>query len=500
MAKRNYKVGQNRYQMAILPPSIDEYISEHNPVRAIEAYVETLTLADLNLKNSESGLTAGQPAFHPTLLIKLYLYGYMNRIHSSRRLEREATRNLEVIWLVGNLTPSYKTIANFRKDNSEALKAINKDFILLCRQLNLFKGEEVAVDGSFFKADARKDSIYTDKKLEQQLAELDKKIEAYQQQLAEQDALDDKNRLESLVDDKDLSQKIERLKKQQAQKKELQDRLKASSETQISTVDPDARLLSKRGETTAGYNVQIAVDSQHKLIVAVDVTQDGNDTQLLMPMLEKAQEVLQSDQMIGLADSGYYSGEQIKQAKEKGVEIYVPIPQTRGPKVEEGRFTRDQFIYDTEKDSYVCPQGEKIARCGKLQKRNGRYTYTYKSKRSVCKTCPLRAQCLTEKGATKKIDRWAHENLVDQHRAHMKGSAEKMKNRSSYVEHPFGTLKHRAGKRHFLMRGLEKCQGEFSLMALCYNFTRVLNILGVDALRDFCAQLLRNGKKRTVFA
>ncbi len=183
MAKRNYKVGQNRYQMAILPPSIDEYISEHNPVRAIEAYVETLTLADLNLKNSESGLTAGQPAFHPTLLIKLYLYGYMNRIHSSRRLEREATRNLEVIWLVGNLTPSYKTIANFRKDNSEALKAINKDFILLCRQLNLFKGEEVAVDGSFFKADARKDSIYTDKKLEQQLAELDKKIEAYQQQL-----------------------------------------------------------------------------------------------------------------------------------------------------------------------------------------------------------------------------------------------------------------------------------------------------------------------------
>jgi hypothetical protein len=355
----------------------------------------------------------------------------MNRVHSSRRLEREATRNLEVIWLAGNLIPSCKTIANFRKDNSEALRAINQDFILLCRQLNLFKGDEVAVDGSFFKADASKDGIYTDKKLEQQLAELDKKIEAYQQQLAEQDAKDEESSLESLVDDLDLAQKIERLKKQQAEKRKLQDRLKASSQTQISTVDQDARLLSKNGQTIAGYNVQIAVDSQHKLIVAEDVTQDGNDTQLLIPMLEKAQQVLRSEHLIGLADSGYYSGEQLKQAKEKGIEIYVPIPQKRGPVVKDGRFTREQFIYDTENDCYVCPQGEKIARCGKLHERNGRYTYSYESKRSVCKTCPLRAICLTEKGSTKKIDRWEHEELVDQHRAHMKGKAEKMKKRST---------------------------------------------------------------------
>jgi transposase len=457
-------------------------------------------LVDLNLRNSDSGLTAGQPAFHPSILIKLYLYGYVNRVHSSRRLEREATRNLEVIWLVGNLIPGYKTIANFRKDNIEALIAINKDFILLCRQLNLFKGEEVAVDGSFFKADASKDSIYTGKKLEQQLAELDKKIEAYQQQLAEQDALDEKSPRESLVDDKDLSQKIERLKKQQAQKRDLQDQLKASSETQISTVDPDARLLSKRGQTTAGYNVQIAVDSQHKLIVAVDVTQDGNDTQLLMPMLEKAQEVLQSEQMIGLADSGYYSGEQIKLANEKEIEIYVPVPQRHGPKVEEGRFTRDQFIYDAENDCYLCPQGERLARCGKLCEHSNRKAWAYISKRSVCKNCPLHKQCLSEKATTKKLDRWEHESVVDQHKEHMKGSGKMMIKRSSYVEHPFGTLKHRAGMHHFLMRGLEKCRGEFSLMAVCYNFTRILNILSVVAFSDYCAQILRNGEKRTVFA
>jgi hypothetical protein len=245
--------------------------------------------------------------------------------------------------------------------------------------------------------------------------------------------------------------------------------------------------------------VQIAVDSQHKLIVAVDVTQDGNDTQLLMPMLEKAQEVLQSEQLVGLADSGYYSGEQIKRANEKGIEIYVPVPQRRGPKVEEGRFTRDQFIYDAENDCYLCPQGERLARCGKLCEQSHRKAWAYKSKRSVCKNCPLRNQCLSEKATTKKIDRWEHESVVDRHREHMKGTSEMMKKRSGYVEHPFGTLKFRAGMHHFLMRGLEKCRGEFSLMAVSYNFTRVLNIIGVQAFRDYCAQLLRNNEKRTKF-
>jgi transposase len=500
MADRNYKVGQNRFQTALLPPSVDDYVSGHNPVRAIDAYVATLDLASLNVRNSGSGVTAGQPAYHPCILIKLYLYGYINGLRSSRKLEREAARNLEVIWLVDNLRPSYKTIANFRKDNSCALKAINKDFILLCRQLNLFKGEEVAVDGSFFKADASKDSIFTDKKLEQQLETLDKRIEAYQQQLAEQDAADDKAGIGSLVDDHDLADKIARLKKQQAEKKALQDQLKSSSDTQISPVDRDARLLSKRGQTTAGYNVQIAVDSQHKLLVAVEVTQDGNDTQQLMPLLEKAQEILPSDHLIGLADSGYYSGEQLKQADEKGIEIYVPIPKKNGSTEKGGRFTRDQFTYDAESDCYQCPQGERIARCGQLRTQGNRKVWIYKSKKSACKNCPLRNQCLTEKATTKKLERWEHENLVDQHRAHMKGSRSMMIKRSSYVEHPFGTLKHRAGMHHFLMRGLEKCRGEFNLMALSYNFTRVLNILGVEAFRDDCARRSGNGAKKPVFA
>jgi hypothetical protein len=302
-----------------------------------------------------------------------------------------------------------------------------------------------------------------------------------------------------LVDDPDLADKIERLKQQQTKKKNLQEQLKASSDTQISTVDRDARLLSKRGQTTAGYNVQIAVDSQHKLLLAVEVTQDGNDTQQLMPMLESAQEILQSEHLIGLADSGYFSGEQLKLANEKGIEIYVPIPKKNGSAGKEGRFTRDRFTYDAENDGYHCPQGERIARCGQLRQQGNRRVWVYKSKASVCKNCPLQSQCLKENATYKKLERWEHEALVDQHRAHMKGSRPMMVKRSSTVEHPFGTLKHRAGMRHFLMRGIEKCRGELSLMALCYNVTRMLNILGVEVFRDYCAQRLENRAKKPVF-
>jgi transposase len=493
MATRNYKMGQNRQQLVLLPPSVDDYVSENNPVRAIDAYVDTLDLAALNFQNSASGLTAGQPAYHPGMLTKLYLYGYINGLRSSRKLEREAARNLEVIWLLDNLRPSYKTIANFRKNNSEALKAANKDFVLLCKQLDLFAGEVVAVDGSFFKGDASKESIYTAKRLALQLAALEQKIEEYQAQCAQQDTLDDQNGVGSLVESQGLPDKIHQLQVKQAEKKALQTQLNESADTQISTVDPDARLLSKRGQTTAGYNGQIAVDSKHKLLVAVEVTQDGNDTQQLVPMLEKAQAILQSPQLIGLADSGYYSGDQLKQADEKGLEIYMPIPQKEGTALKEGRFTRDQFTYDEASDCYRCPQGERLTRRGQLVKKRNRHVWLYKSQRTTCQDCPLRAQCLSENVTIKKIERWEHEALVDQHRARMNGvTATKMKQRGGLVEHPFGTLKHRAGLHHFLMRGLEKCRGEFNLMALCYNFTRVLNLLGVSAFRDYCAQRIGN--------
>lgn len=459
-----------------------------------------MDLYRLGFQNTGPGGKAGQPPFPPGALLKLYLYGYLNRVHSSRRLECETVRNLETIWLLENLRPGYKTIANFRKDNGAALKAANRDFALLCKQLGLFGGEQVAVDGSFFKGDAATDGIFTAKKLDDQLAALEKKIQAYQEALAEQDAADDRAGLGSLVEDEALSDKIAKLKEKQAAKQTLRERLEQSADSQVSTVDPDARLLSKHGKITAGYNVQIAVDGKHKLIVASDVTQDGNDTQQLVPMLEKAQDVLQSDRLVGLADVGFFSGEQIRQAEEKGLEVYVPIPNRTEAAAKEGRFTREQFGYDAQQDRYRCPQGEELAPCGKLQERDGKRIQAYKSKIAVCNVCPLRAQCLAPNSRYKKIERWEHEAVVERHKQRMASAGPVMKMRSQWVEHPFGTLKHRAGMHHFLMRGLEKCRGEFGLMVLCYNFTRVLNILGIDKFREYCARRFDNGVKGLEYA
>ena len=268
MTSRRYKSVSNRQQISLLPPSIEDYVHETNSVRAIDAYVETLDLAKQGFQNTADGICAGQPAYPPEALLKLYLYGYINRVRSSRRLESETHRNLEVIWLIEELRPSYKTIADFRKNNSKALTATNRDFIWLCKDLQLFGAETLGIDGSFFKADASKASIYNEKKLNQQLQELEDKINAYQQQLAAQDEADNQAGLGSLTEDKQLNEKITALKEKQATQKALQKRLQENDNKQISTVDPDARLLSKRGQTIAGYNVQIAVDAKHKLIVA----------------------------------------------------------------------------------------------------------------------------------------------------------------------------------------------------------------------------------------
>lgn len=326
MNARRYQPTLNRHQDMILPMRVEDYVSPTNTVRAIDAYVGTLDLTALGYKHSQFVSATGQPAFNPAVLLKLYLYGYLQHLNSSRKLERETQRNLELMWLVEGSQPTYKTIADFRKSNSAALKATNRDFMLLCKELKLFGGEEVAVDGSFFKADTNKVNIYTAEKLDKQLAELEKKIQDYQQVLEKHDAADDKAGKGSLAEDTQLANKIKRLQEKQAEKQTLQQKLKDSGKSQISTVDEDARLLSKRGQTTGGYNVQIAVDSKHKLIVAEEVTQDGNDTAQLSPMLEKAQKILQSDNLTGLADSGYFDGSQIKTCEENNITVYVAVP------------------------------------------------------------------------------------------------------------------------------------------------------------------------------
>lgn len=500
MSSRRYQPSLHRQQSLLLPPSVEEYVSETNNVRAIEAYVETLDLLELGFSHTQAKAGAGQPPYNPAALLKLYIYGYLQGLRSSRKLERETHRNLEVIWLVEGVRPSYKTIADFRKGNGPGLKRVNRDFILLCRELALLGGEEVGVDGSFFKADASKGSIDTEAKLSKQLERLESHIAAYQQALAEQDAADDKAGKGSLVEDAHLREKLRLLEQRQAAKKAQQQALKDSGEKQLSHVDKDARLLSKRGQTIAGYNVQIAVDSEYKLIVAEEVTQDGNDTQQLAPMLEKAQAILHSEDLTGLADSGYYEGHQLKRCEEQDITVYVAIPDKSKKLAGENRFTRAHFTYDDEDDVYHCPQGKSLRACGKSHQKNNKWLTRYVSKVSDCKDCPVRSQCLTEKAGIKQLQRWEHEAVVERHRERMQGQSQMMRKRGAIVEHPIGTLKNRAGKHHFLMRGLEKCRGEFSLMVLGYNFTRVLNILGTDFIRNYCARRQGNAVDNVNYA
>ena len=487
MPERRYQEVRPRSQVMLLPACLDDYVSEHNPVRAIDAFVGTLDLEALGFQNTEEHCGAGQPAYDPALLLKLYLYGYQHRVRSSRRLEMETRRNLEVIWLCQGATPSYKTIADFRKDNLSALRAANREFIILCRELSLLGGSRVAIDGTFLKADANRYSIHSKTTLEKDLKRLNEKIAEYHRQLDEADAGSEDGA--DGGEDPELAAKIEALVKKQKHKRALQERLQTSGDSQISEVDPDARLLKKDSKVVGGYNCQIAVDDKHSLIVAEDVVQDGGDSGQLEPMMTKASEAMDSEGLIGLADAGYYSGEQLKDCEDKGLDVYVSIPKHRPPTVTDTgkRFIKDDFRYDAKGDLYVCPAGHQLVRTGSTFTK-GKLFFRYFSKASVCRNCALKDQCLPKSKPRRQIDRWEHEDAMDRHREKMRAGSPVMRGRGAIVEHPFGTLKRWAGMDHFLMRGLTKCRGEFSLMTLGYNFKRVVNELGADAFREYCAQ------------
>lgn len=481
---RRYKTPANRDQQSFLPDCIEDYVSEDNPIRVIEAFVESLDLSLHKFQYSEQRLSSGQPAYSPACLLKLYLYGYIYKIRSSRCLERETYRNIEVLWLMGKLQPTYKTIANFRKNNAQALQAVNRDFILLCKELNLFGAEIVGIDGSFFNGNASKASIYTKEKLNKQLRAIQKKIEQYQQQLDMQDQADDKSGHGSLVEDPDLSKKLQQLEEKLDKKKALASELQSSGEKQISTTDNDARLLRKRGQTTAGYNIQIAVDAKNKLIVSSEACNDGNDAHQLWVMATQAKAVLDVKELSAVADAGYYEKEQLKSCEDAEITTYVPIPQTR----DLGRYSRELFSFDEQANAYICPQGEVLSQKGRPRKKENKMQLFYASNPKECAQCPKRDKCLSEGGHKRTLYRWEHEAVIERHKERMKDSGQWMRLRSALAEHPFGTLKRRSGWDHFLVRGLDKVSGELSLMTLCYNFTRVLNIIGAKELKRYCEQ------------
>lgn len=459
-----------------------------NVVRAIDLYVDGLDLPGLGFGLTEPNRTAaGQPAYPPSALLKLYLYGYINRLRSSRALERECGRNLEVIWLVRGFEPSHQTIADFRKRNPEALRRAHAGFVALCKDLDLLGGQRVAVDGSHFNGNVSDQSFRSVKSLTDDIGRLEQQAGKW---LEGMDAADRED-VEAPARDPGLPAKLEKLKALQALKEVKEAELKAlqaSGQTQRSATDPDARQLNKRGQKTAGYNVQIVVDDLHKLIVADEVVQDGNDLNQLHPMLGRAKAALGAEHLEGLGDKGYFNISQIAACERDGITVYVPEPDKGGRQRQEGRFVPGDFQYDPATDTYRCPADQVLRKSGDPRLKGGGLVQRYACPEAQCRGCLLRGRCITAKSACREIHRSEHEATLERHRQRMEANPGHGRKRSALAEHPFGTLKCRAGWNHFLLRGLVKVRGEWSLMALAYNFTRVLNILGLQAFRDCCAQ------------
>jgi transposase len=464
-----YIAGLAREQLILFPESLDEYITADNPVRFIDAWVDTLDLAALGFSQTLPAET-GRPGYDPRVLLKLYLYSYLNRTRSSRKLEQECQRNVEVMWLMRKLSPDHKTIADFWKDNHTAFKEIFKAFCLLCRELELFGGELVAIDGSKFKAVNSAKRNFTQTKVTQYLAEMEQRLKAYLKELDQADQAETPA-VTPRRSAAELQAKIERLKTRQVKYQGYLKQMEESGESQLSLTDPDSRAMPNSPKAPVAYNVQTAVDSKHHLIVAQDVTNEITDRDQLSPMALEAKTTLEVDQLKAVADRGYAHGKELKTCLEAGIEPYVAQPETSA-NAKLGLFGKQQFVYDPETDTYRCPGGQSLSfRFNTVEKE--RHIRYYKT--SACGRCPLKAKCT-------RITRWIDEHIIEQTQQRVKEHPEIMRKRKELVEHPFGTLKFWWDHSHFLMRGLQKVKAEFSLSTLAYNIRRVLNILGVQRL------------------
>jgi transposase len=469
----------------LLPECLDDYVVETNPVRVVDVFVDELDLGKLGFNGVDPAAT-GRPAYHPAVLLKIYLYGYLNRVQSSRRLETETQRNVELMWLTGRLMPDFKTIANFRKDNGKAIRGVCRQFVVLCRQLGLLSADVVAIDGAKFKAVNNRDRNFTSAKLKRRMQEIEASIDRY---LAALDTADRQESSVAQVKTERLQDKIAALKTRMQELKAIEVQLDATPDKQISLTDPDARSMKTRGTGIVGYNAQIAVDAKHHLIVAHEVTNDGIDRSQLSSMAKQASVAMGSTELTAVADRGYYKGEEILACEQAGITVIVPKPLTSGSKAE-GRFGKQDFVYLADDDEYRCPAGQRLTRHFAVVE-HGMTLHAYWS--SACQGCAMRAQCTTS-AQPRRIRRWEHEAVLDAMQARLDNAPEMMRIRRQTVEHPFGTIKSWMGATHFLTKTLPRVSTEMSLHVLAYNIKRVIKLLGIggliDAIRAYALYLL----------
>ena len=469
--------GQQRSQSVLFPEQLEDWVSEDNPVRAVDAFVEELDLARLGFGGAQPADT-GRPAYHPAVLLKIYIYGYLNRVPSSRRLEREAQRNVELMWLSGRLAPDFKTIADFRRDNGTAIRKVCREFVELSRQIGLFGEAVVAIDGSKFKAVNNRDRNFTPHKLRARVQQLEESIARY---LNDLDRADREPASVPAARVSQLKEKIATVKEQVRKLRRIEQQLQETPDQQVSLTDPDARSMatSGRGTGIVGYNVQAAVDTEHHMIVAHEVTNVGHDRAQLTAMSKLARDAIGGEKLTVLADRGYFDGEEILKCAEERITTLVPKPITSNSRAD-GRFDKRDFIYIAQRDEYRCPAGERaIWRMTTIE--NDRKMHRYWP--SACPRCPIKLRCTPSD--YRRIARWEHEQVLDdmQHRLDRTPQASRLRRQT--VEHPFGTLKAWMGATHFLTKTLPRVRAEMSLQVLAYNLKRALNIFGTQLLVAF---------------
>ena len=468
--------GTDRAQVLLLPDTVDDYVDPDNPVRFIDAFVDSLDLAGAGFERAEPKET-GRPGYDPADLLKLYIYGYLNRVRSSRRLEAETHRNLEVIWLLRRLRPNFKTIADFRRENREAFRQVFRDFVKVCRSLELFGRELIAVDGTRIKAVNNRDRNFTEAKLRRDLAASQERLERYLQQMDEMDAAEVADASPGKRRVWDLAQKIAALRERQARLETHRKALQESGEAQLSLTDPDARAMHSGTGVGVGYNVQIAVDTKHKLIAEQQVHSQVSDLGLLAETARAARASLGVERIDAVADKGYFKVEDIAGCEAAGITPYVPKPR-RSPARRSGRFSKERFRYDAGTDTYACPNGQQLKPLYISRVRDTRLMHD--ANRGACQGCALKVQCTSN--SYRSIGRYADEAVLDRMAERLADRPGVLHRRRESAEHPFGSIKHWMGYGGFLMRRLENVRGEFSLTALAYNIRRAMTLVGIPEL------------------
>ncbi len=468
-----YIVPESRHQSTLFPELLDDYISAENPVRFIDGFVKNLDMHDLDFTHSEPKETGRKP-YNPKDLLGLYIYGYLNKIRSSRELEKSTHRNVEVMWLLGKLKPDHKTISDFRKENKKAIKRVCREFTLLCKRIGLFGGELIAIDGSKFSAVNHNNRSFTPARIKKDLEKINARIGEYLKLLDSNDKIERDNKE---LTTEDLHKKINELEDYKNKLNNLSKKLDESGENQINLTDPDSRMMKTRQGSDVSYNVQIVTDSKNKLISDHEVTNDINDLKQLSNMAIQAKETLGVEELEAVADAGYYKEEEIKKCHDKGIKCFIPKSTTTKSK-NSNKYSKEDFTYDLENDCYYCPQKQMLPFQYTSNKEGKKLKVYYTT---ACNNCMVKPKC-TDMDRSRRIYRWIHEELIENMMQDKRKYKEKIRLRKGLVEHPFGTLKRWMNHGYFLMKGIDNVGTEMSLSVLTYNIKRAINIMGVEDL------------------